>query len=106
WTSRLDGLLDPGTPGGADLLVWLDHSRPLVMARIVRRTLWRGVRRTELWHGNRERPANWLRWDPDVNIVRWAWTQHATGRERMRQRMADGMPVERLSGQRAVDAWI
>ena len=35
WNSRLDGLLDPGTPGGADQVVWLDHSRPFVMRRVV-----------------------------------------------------------------------
>ena len=27
WTSRLDGLLDPGTPGGADAVVWLGRRR-------------------------------------------------------------------------------
>lgn len=106
WTSRLDGLLDPGTPGGADLIVWLDHSRTLVMTRILRRTLSRGIRRTELWHGNRERASTWLRWDPERNILRWAWTQHAVVGERMRERTAAGMPVLRLSGQRDVDRWL
>jgi adenylate kinase family enzyme len=106
WTTRLDGLLDPGTPGGADAFVWLDPSRPVLMSRVVRRTVWRGIRRTELWHGNRENPANWLRRDPEVNIMRWAWTQHAVTRERMRARAAAGMPVVRLSTRREVDAWL
>lgn len=105
WISRLDGLLDPGTPGGADEMVWLDHSRLFVMQRVVGRTLRRGFRREELWHGNRERPSTWLR-NTDENIIRWAWTQHRPTRERMLQRIDGGLPVVRLSGQREVDAWL
>ena len=105
WTSRLQGLLDPGTPGGPDAVVWLDHSRAVVMTRVIRRTLRRGILREELWHGNRERPSSWLRRDPGENIVRWAWTQHPVQRRRMAERVAAGWPVVRLSGQRAVDRW-
>ena len=36
-------------------LVWLDYERPVVMARVISRTFLRGVLRTELWAGNRER---------------------------------------------------
>lgn len=106
WTSRLQGLLDPGTPGGADLVVWLDHPRPVVMGRVVTRTLRRGITGEELWHGNRERPASWLTWRPEENIVRWSWTQHPVMRERMLQRVAAGEPVLRLRRQRDVEAWL
>ena len=106
WTSRLDGLLDPGTDGGADAFVWLDHPRSVVLRRVVARTLRRGLTRQELWHGNRERPAGWIRWTPERNIVRWAWTQHPVLRERMQRRIAAGEPVVRLAGQRDVDAWL
>ncbi|MDL5351521.1 toxin [Microbacterium sp. zg-YB36] len=105
WTSRLDGLLAPGTAGGPDVVVWLDHARPVVMARVIRRTLRRGILREELWHGNRERPSSWLRLDPEENIIRWAWTQHSRQRETMAARAADGWPIVRLSGQRSVDDW-
>ena len=47
------------------------------MPRVVRRTLWRGLLRTELWHGNREDLRNLLRRDPDQNVVLWSWTSHA-----------------------------
>lgn len=104
WTTRLDGMLDP--PAGSDVVVWLDHDRPTVMRRVVGRTLRRGILREELWHGNRERPSRWLRRDPEENIVRWAWTQHPVMRERMEARIAEGWPIVRLSGQRAVDAWL
>lgn len=106
WTSRLGGLLDPGTPGGADTVVWLDHPRGMVMRRIVRRTLRRGILREELWHGNRERPQTWLSRDPEKNILLWSWARHGPTRERMVERMSDGWPVVRLSSQRDVDTWL
>jgi adenylate kinase family enzyme len=106
WSSKLDGLLDPGTPGGADAFVWLDHPRRVVLRRILSRTVRRALTREELWHGNRERPSSWLRWAPERNIVRWAWVQHPILRERMLRKAADGAPIVRLAGQKAVDAWL
>lgn len=106
WSNRLEGLLEPGTPDGADVVVWIDHPRRVVMWRVITRTLRRGIRREELWHGNRERPSSWLRWDPRENIVRWAWTSYPRVRERMLARVAAGDPVVRLADQRAVDAWL
>jgi hypothetical protein len=38
-----------------EALVWLDYERPVIMARLISRTLFRAVLRTELWAGNRER---------------------------------------------------
>lgn len=106
WSTPLNGLLDPGTPGGADAVVWLDQPRAVVMRRVVARTLRRGILREELWHGNRERISDWVRWEPERNIVRWAWTSHARNRDRMLQRIAAGEPVIRLERQRDVDAWL
>lgn len=106
WTRRLGDLLEPGTPGGADAIVWVDHPRSVVMRRVVARTLRRALTREELWHGNRERPASWLRWSPEENIVRWAWTDYPVMRERMQARIASGEPVIHLRGQREVDAWL
>ena len=105
WPSRLEGRLDPGAPGGADLVVWLDHPRPVVIWRILRRTLRRGILRQELWHGNRERPSTWLARDPESNIILWAWTRHPLVRDRMATRLTQ-WPMVRLTGQRAVDAWL
>jgi hypothetical protein len=36
-------------------LIWLDHDRPIIMYRVIRRSLVRAVLRTETWAGNRER---------------------------------------------------
>jgi adenylate kinase family enzyme len=40
--------------GKADTVVWLDYSLPVMLWRLVRRTLRRIILREELWHGNRE----------------------------------------------------
>ncbi|HSK33598.1 MAG TPA: hypothetical protein VK903_08955 [Propionicimonas sp.] len=103
WTSRLDDLMQP--PEGADLVVWLDHSRWLVTSRVIRRTLRRGVTGEELWHGNRERPASWLSRDPEQNIIRYAWTAYHSTREKYLQ-MAGQPWFVRLSGRRQVARWL
>ena len=57
----------------ADAIVWLDHSRWVTIPRVVWRTLLRGIRREELWSGNRESLRLALR--PD-SIVLFAWRAH------------------------------
>lgn len=61
----------------ADTVVWLALPRSVVMRQLVRRTIHRVVTRQELWNGNRESLANFYRWDPEHNIIRWAWINHA-----------------------------
>lgn len=86
--------------GHADTVVWIDFPRSVVMRQLVRRTLWRGLFRVELWNGNRETLANFLRRDPDKSILRWAWTQHSVYRARYEELIAggawDGLTVVRL----------
>jgi adenylate kinase family enzyme len=69
----------------ADTLVWMDLPRWQVMPRVVRRSLWRGLRRTELWNGNRESLREWR--DPE-HPVQWAWRRHAERRARIAARVA------------------
>ena len=73
----------------ADTVVWIDLPRPLVMRRIVSRTLRRAVRRQELWNGNREPLSNWLTLDPERSIIVWSWTQHAKYQVRYGAAMSD-----------------
>jgi adenylate kinase family enzyme len=40
--------------GRADTIVWLDYSLPVMLSRVVRRTLRRVLMQEELWSGNRE----------------------------------------------------
>ena len=100
WDSRLGDLLD-----GADAVVWLDHPRRTVMARVVRRTLRRGILREELWHGNRESLANLRYLDPEQNIVRWSWTSYPRVRARYAARSDDPRMV-RLRGRHQAEAWL
>ncbi len=69
--------------GAADTVVALDLPRRIVMSRVVRRSVYRALTRRELWNGNRERLRNLARWDPEDNIIRWAWVRHAVHRERL-----------------------
>jgi adenylate kinase family enzyme len=61
-------------------LIWLDYERPVVMRRVIWRSLVRAAGGKELWPGtgNRERFAQWFT-DPD-HPVRWAWRTHHTRR--------------------------
>lgn len=101
WNTRLDGLLDD-----ADAVVWLDFPRRVVLPRVVRRTVVRGVTRRALWNGNRERLSALLARDPERNIVRWSWTQHAAYRERYAGLARAGAPVVRLGSPRDARRWL
>lgn len=71
--SKLQDLVDER----AQLALWFDLPRRIVMARIIRRSLRRVLAREALWNGNRERWRNLVAWRPEDNIIRWAWTMHA-----------------------------
>jgi adenylate kinase family enzyme len=78
-------------------LVWLDYERPVIMARVISRTLFRAVLRTELWAGNRERWRQMLR---PSHPIRWAWNTWKRRRretaERLGQRECAHLVVLRL----------
>ena len=56
----------------ADTLIWLDYPMPVSMARLIRRTVRRRLRREELWNGNYEGPLWGILTDSD-HIIRWGW---------------------------------
>lgn len=91
----------------AQLLVFLDYPRTLVMRRVVARTLRRRLRREELWNGNREGPLRGVFTDPE-HIIRWAWNTHASRGalvdEASRRRPA--LEVVRLGHPREAEAWL
>jgi adenylate kinase family enzyme len=66
-------------------LVWLDYERPVIMARVISRTLFRAVLRTELWAGNRERWRQMLR---PSHPIRWAWNTWERRRRETAERLA------------------
>ena len=73
----------------ADTVVWLDLSRRVVMSRVIRRTVRRAATREELWNGNREPWSNFTRWNPEENIIRWAWTRFDHTRSKYDSRSVD-----------------
>jgi adenylate kinase family enzyme len=65
------GMVREQTWGRATHLVWLDYERPVIMWRVIRRTLVRVVCRRELWSGNVEQWRHLLR---PSHPIRWAWS--------------------------------
>jgi adenylate kinase family enzyme len=65
-------------------LIWLDYDRPVIMSRVIRRTLARAILRTELWAGNRERWGQILR---PSHPIRWAWSTWSQQRLEIAERL-------------------
>ena len=72
-------------------LVWLDYERPVIMSRVIRRTLLRAVLRTELWAGNREGWGSMLR---PSRPIRWAWSTW----DQRRREISDRLGREEYAG--------
>lgn len=91
----------------ADLLVWLDLPRRVVMSQIVRRTVRRRLRREPLWGVNLEPPL-WTFFVNREHIVRWAWTTYPLSAQRVGQVRAERseLPVVRLSIRADVEKWL
>ena len=91
-----------------DTVVWLDFSRWVVLPRVVRRTVGRGLLRRELWNGNRERLGNLLRRTPEDNIVLWSWVQHERYRSEYAAAMRAGGDARwvRLRSPREAERWL
>jgi adenylate kinase family enzyme len=70
-------------------LVWLDYERPVVMRRVIWRSLVRAIDRKELWPGtgNRERFTQWF--TNKDHPIRWAWRTHARRRKQYEMLAAD-----------------
>jgi adenylate kinase family enzyme len=62
-------------------LVWLDYQRPVIMARVIARSVYRATLGGELWAGtgNREHWHDFMR---PSHPIRWAWS---TWRQRRRE---------------------
>jgi adenylate kinase family enzyme len=84
WVSdgNYGGVIGPSILARATHLVWLDYERPVIMRRVIWRSLVRALDRKELWPGtgNRERFRQWFT-DKD-HPIRWAWRTHAVRRTR------------------------
>ena len=96
-------------PGRADTVAWLDYSKTVVMARVVRRTLRRVLTREELWSGNKEPWSNLLSFNPERSIIAWSWKMHASYRTQFElesQETADRVECLRLRSPAETRRWL
>jgi adenylate kinase family enzyme len=84
----------PLLAGRADLLVWLRPPRPLVLWRVVRRTVRRRIRRELLWGVNHEQPLWHILTDRD-HIIRYAVRGFRMTEDRIRETV-DAQPSLRV----------
>ena len=66
----------------AEIVVWVDLPRTVVMRQLSARTLRRGITRQELWNGNRESLLDAFSFDPERSVLRWSFTQYPAQRAR------------------------
>ena len=94
--------------GEVQAVVWLDHPFPLVVARLLRRSVARAVTRRAYWNGNRESVAMWLRASHPLRIVlsREFWAKRRRTGAELADAAARGVVVVRLRGARAADRWL
>jgi adenylate kinase family enzyme len=93
--------------GRADTVVWLDYALPVVMGRLMWRTLKRVVTREELWSGNREGVQGTLSND---SILLWALRTYWRRRKEYPALFASPerahLTVVRLRSPRATGDWL
>ena len=90
----------------ATRIVWLDLPFPVVLTRVVLRTLRRGWRGEVLWSGNRE--SLWKNLTSRESVIWWAVRTFAGRRRTYGRRMTDpaAPPFVRLRSRRDVTAFL
>jgi adenylate kinase family enzyme len=91
----------------ADTVVWLDLPLPILLWRLIRRTISRSLRKTQLWGSNQERISGL--WSKD-SLLLWAIKSHPRNRARYAAALADPrwqhIAFVRLRSQHAVREWL
>ncbi|MFD3912571.1 AAA family ATPase [Streptomyces sp. NPDC058603] len=91
----------------ADTIVWLDYSRPVIMRRVLRRSVARTLFRRRIFGGNVETVGDWFKAE---HPAWWAWSQHANRRAEIATRCADPrfapLDVVHLATPRAAREWL
>ena len=92
----------------ADAVVWLDYALPVIMGRLLWRTIRRGVTREELWSGNRERL--WNHFFSRDSLLLWALQTYPRRRREYPMLLAKPeyahLAVVRLRSPRATKDWL
>ncbi|HEY9673224.1 MAG TPA: hypothetical protein V6D11_17405 [Waterburya sp.] len=91
----------------ADTVVWLDYPLPVIMGRVVRRTLRRVVLQEELWNGNRE---TWQTTFSRDSIILWVLTTYHKRRKEypmlLTQSEYTHLEVVHLRSPKVTGAWL
>jgi adenylate kinase family enzyme len=97
----------PQLAARAGLLVWLDLPYPLVLARVVRRTVRRSLRSEVLWNGNVEPGMLHAILDRD-GVIRWSVSTRRRYRELVPalEPLHPGLAIVRLRSPREVERWL
>ena len=66
--------------------IWLDYARPIIMRRVIWRSISRAASGRELWNGNIE---DWRKWTHASHPIRWSWDNWARVRSRYEAAFAD-----------------
>ena len=79
----------------ADVVLYFNLAKRIVMFRIVKRSLQRVLFKEVLWNGNRERVRNLFKSKPEENVVMWAYTTHSSRKTQLLSR-AKAAPSHQL----------
>ena len=91
----------------ADTVVWLDYTLPVIMRRLVRRTLRRVLTQETLWSGNRE---TWRQTFSRDSILLWALQTYPKNRKEYPILLAQSeygpLKVVHLRSPKTTSAWL
>ncbi|UBF29358.1 ATP-binding cassette domain-containing protein [Kovacikia minuta CCNUW1] len=91
----------------ADTIVWLDYPFPVVLGRLLKRTVWRVTTRQELWNGNREGLRETFSQDSILLwMIRTHWQHRKTYPLLFQQPEYAHLKVVRLSSPQAAQQWL
>jgi adenylate kinase family enzyme len=91
----------------ADTIVWLDYAFPVVLGRLMKRTIWRVTTRQELWNGNREGLRETFSQDSIVLwMLRTHWQHRKTYPLLFQQPEHAHLKVVRLSSPQKTQRWL
>lgn len=92
----------------ADCVVWLDYAFPIVFGRLLARTVKRGWKKEELWHGNREslKTAFFSRESILLWSVRTHWSNRRRCKEAVRAFQGKDTKVVRLTSPLQTELWL
>ena len=92
----------------AEMVIWLDYALPVVLGRVLWRTVRRSLTGEELWHGNRERPRQ--AFFSRESIIWWALRTYRRRRRQYRDLLARPehahLIVVHLCSPRATRRWL